>query len=1025
MANIPGSIADADFKPDAAPQMQAQGPADGSIADSDFVSDEDQYGGLGQQAIAGLEGAAKGAAGFLAPAAEQAMGVSPEAMAGREAANPWTHGVAEAAGLIGPAVLTGGASAEAKAALEVGTLSGWMGKAGELAQGISGLDKITKDSSYLAKVGASAVQQAAEMAVFKGSDEAAKMILSDPDTSSETAFADIGAAAMLGGGTGAFFTGAVSPLWKATIGKGLDAALRGIGTDVATKTAEGAQNNMRPLVKGALSTLGGVPKEIVDSYLDNHAAIQALPDYQEGVYGPLLEHVGKLSDDVAEGKLSVSAAKAEYKTLEHNLMSDLRNRGVEAGLANSLAKQSLKDAQTKLAYDLQQQALGAGRQVAESVELLRNNVIDQSSKAYDVLANSDKTVPISGLLDNVEMLARDLEGEGTIEARSQAARLREYGAGIEKQFGSKEAEISGVRAKELIQGLDKVSKYDYNATAFDKGLSRSYKMIRHNLDDSLKKIVPEYAKEMKPLAQDVELLKGLSPYGTEEDAISRLKSIKNPDRYKTEFPMLQQLEKRTGMKFTHDIEPYANAELRGKLSKALPEYEDAQKIASELQILKDPRTRQALQDSLQRSEEAKAVSEAEAKLAGAEAEKEKIKGVTPQTLQGKLNSVSTPGKNIANEAILSKLPKIDGKTVPEIMNLLRVKEAFDKNATRGSKHVNLYASIMGALSGLLAGGEGAMGGVGLGAGIGAIVDNFGPQGVKKILDKYVAHFGDLAKLSGENAGIVKTMIGQILGHDGPHSAEGFKAGVDYISAVKRGDKMLDKAVANVFRPGVTVLTTRQLPQMKDIEKLDKLVAQNQQDPSALMKKQNIALGHYMPNQQMAMSKASAQTMNYLVQNKPKPFKPGPLDKEIQPSKEQEEKFHKTLEIAQQPAIVLQKAKDGTIQSHDVFDLQNMFPKYYENMCKKLTQEVINNEAENDNISYKTRIGLSMLLQQPMDSTMTPQAIMSAQPKPKPQPQQGQQGQSKSAKRGTASLGKSNKNYMTPSQGAEADKGNRD
>jgi hypothetical protein len=69
------------------------------------------------------------------------------------------------------------------------------------------------------------------------------------------------------------------------------------------------------------------------------------------------------------------------------------------------------------------------------------------------------------------------------------------------------------------------------------------------------------------------------------------------------------------------------------------------------------------------------------------------------------------------------------------------------------------------------------------------------------------------------------------------------------------------------------------------------------------------------------------------------------------------------------------------------------------------------------VPYKTRIGLSMFLAQPLDSTMSPMSIMAAQPIPK-QPPMPQQGKTKGSKSSPA-LQKMSQGYATPGQAREA------
>lgn len=996
----------------AQPQAQSQSTPGSDAPDTlpnfDTLKDDTEtYGGAAQTVGASLEGGLKGLVGPLAPSVEETLGISRESQRGRAAAHPIAHGIGEGGALIGGA-LTGVGEAAA------------MEHVGNLAVDAAGLADAVKGTSYLGKVGASAVKQAAEMATLAGSDETTKMALQDPDASAETAIANIGMSAALGGAAGAFITGAVSPLWKAAVGDKLSGALKAISTDTSEGIAEGTKDqSLRPILKKVMSTFGGVPEADIDAYLQHHEAIQNVPEFAD-VYSSTLDHVGKISDAVEDGKMSVSEAKSNYKDLERALNDSFRQQGSDAATAAQQSKMALNDAQTKLAYDIHQQALGASNQVAHAVDSLRNNIVEQSGKAYDLLEQSNVKVPIKSVQDKIESLAKDLEAEGTIEAKTQADRLRQYGAGA---FHPAAEEVSGSQAKKLIQGLDKVSKYDYNSTAFDKNLSRSYKQIRGTLDEALKSASPEYKAAMKPLAKDSELLSNLSRYGTDEDAVKAINSLKNPATYKNEWPLLKELEGRIGVPFTKDIEPYANAELRAQLEKSLPEYAQSQVTAEALNTIRSPKTKFAMAKALAESAEAKAQSAAEAQLSAAKAAKDEISGVTPATLQGKLASVAKPSKNLANVEILKKLPEINGMSVPDIMNLIRIKEAFEKNATRGSKHVNLYGAMIGSLGTLM--GEGIPG-VGLGSMIGAAVDNSGPQVVKKLLDKYMEHFGNLSELAKEGQlGATKSMLARVLGASvGNESSEGFKAGVDYMASMRKGDMLMSRAAANVLKPGAQVLTNNQIPTQVERLKLDKMVADNQDHPSGVIQAQNGKVGHYLPDHQTALTQTVVRNQQYLQTLKPKAFQPSPLDRKIEPTQAQNARYYRALDIAQQPAIVLKHVKDGTIQTTDLMDLKTMYPAYYQRTAQKLTNEMMNVKADDEQIPYKTRVGISLFLGQPLDTSMQPTSIQAAQPQPKPMP--SQQGGGKSgSKKGTSTLGKSNKSYQTPGQAAESDRGNRE
>jgi hypothetical protein len=95
------------------------------------------------------------------------------------------------------------------------------------------------------------------------------------------------------------------------------------------------------------------------------------------------------------------------------------------------------------------------------------------------------------------------------------------------------------------------------------------------------------------------------------------------------------------------------------------------------------------------------------------------------------------------------------------------------------------------------------------------------------------------------------------------------------------------------------------------------------------------------------------------------------------------------------------------------------------MANKITTQMAAARSKGETIDYKTRMGLSLFLGQPLDSTMSPMAIQAAQP-PSPQPMQQQGGGSKkpSAKAST-SMNKEAKEHQTQSQAAESDRAGRD
>ncbi len=179
----------ADDLPSQSSSLNAEVPADDLPVPSGEVPADDlpddpitaKYETTGQQVLTGVEGLAQGVAGPLATAAELAIGVPAEDIAGRASANPVTHAVGETAGVAGSLLVGTG-----EAAL--------VGKAAEAASQFAGLGKI----------GSGLLKGALTNGVLQGGDEVSNWMLGqgDPTHPVGAALAHMGAASLFGGAVG-------------------------------------------------------------------------------------------------------------------------------------------------------------------------------------------------------------------------------------------------------------------------------------------------------------------------------------------------------------------------------------------------------------------------------------------------------------------------------------------------------------------------------------------------------------------------------------------------------------------------------------------------------------------------------------------------------------------------------------------------------------------------------------------------------------------------------------------------------
>ncbi len=170
-----------------------------------------------------------------------------------------------------------------------------------------------------------------------------------------------------------------------------------------------------------------------------------------------------------------------------------------------------------------------------------------------------------------------------------------------------------------------------------------------------------------------------------------------------------------------------------------------------------------------------------------------------------------------------------------------------------------------------------------------------------------------------------------------------------------------------------------------------------------------------PEQDMLLQAAKGRMYNYLNNLRPQPqMGAKPFDTQVK-DKNKERTYDRALEVAHAPLSILNHIKRGTITPEHVQHLNGIYPEVYNSLSQKLMERASQAQMKGHKLDYKTRVAMSMFLGQPLDSTMTPQAIMAAQSssmsgkqQPPPAP----------PKKSTAALSKLPQQYQTASQSLE-------
>lgn len=275
-----------------------------------------QYGTVGQQALAGLEGAAQGILGPLAPAFEtKVLGVDPTDIRKRAEANPVTSIGSEVLGFVGPAVATAGASALGSSAAKGVNAAAKFTQAGLLAQTGRTIDAVTGKfiQNQLTK---DVIREAFTAGLYQAGAEASQMFREDPEQSASAAISDVGLAMAIGGPAGGLLSAAfrkLAPGVKPLAGEtpfisNLDAPSIEAGELPALiKTYPGFANKERESILDALKNLGREKSNAPE--LRKIATKNNLPLYEGMVSDNTLVQRGE--DTLLTGGMTYSAMKRQ------------------------------------------------------------------------------------------------------------------------------------------------------------------------------------------------------------------------------------------------------------------------------------------------------------------------------------------------------------------------------------------------------------------------------------------------------------------------------------------------------------------------------------------------------------------------------------------------------------------------------------------------------------------------------------------------------------------------------------------
>jgi hypothetical protein len=192
---------------------------------------------------------------------------------------------------------------------------------------------------------------------------------------------------------------------------------------------------------------------------------------------------------------------------------------------------------------------------------------------------------------------------------------------------------------------------------------------------------------------------------------------------------------------------------------------------------------------------------------------------------------------------------------------------------------------------------------------------------------------------------------------------------DFMEAAKRGRGALDthaKALLNHKADPV--------PHDKNgTELLESHIEALRMNPS-LAEELGGGIGDGLPDHQMQLVGKLASVMSYFDALKPHASQGGPLDKVVPPSKREMARYKRKLAIAENPALIYEKAKNATLHPGDIEIVKTIYPKLYQEMCERAADEIVNAKTEGRELSRREKHGLGILMGQDLGFIHTPEAM---------------------------------------------------
>lgn len=498
-------------------------------------------------------------------------------------------------------------------------------------------------------------------------------------------------------------------------------------------------------------------------------------------------------------------------------------------------------------------------------------------------------------------------------------------------------EISASQLRQVLREVRKDIQWNRMAGEFNDTLNKARKTFTERVSTVLKDQVPEYGAymgRMSAISQNLE--QASKAFGTKERAVGALNAILSP-KGQVKHEALAKLSELTGQNFVGQLDDLKRA--RGLL-------EQSRREDIRSQLLPE------LTGKLQRLEE---------QLVAAEAAYEPLRRLTPERSQAIIRNQGFKNASIEDRRALEALSAATGQDFLAQIKDRNVLDGFSKDRTNGSRR-----TLLGTLIGSLAGSP-ILGGL-----TGAAVDTHGGEILKRILDTNRNVSGLLfsekaMKHVGDRLDDIPAMLGRMA--DRTNAKYARPATSSALARLLISDNAKSEPLAGKAEGSPRL---RHLDQAND--KASILVSNPELQARKLAELTKPISEGGAPMIGQAFGVKASQALTYLYTAMPKPPRPrSPFAPQVhyKPSNYDLAAFEDKVQIATDPLSALAELEHGTLTRAHVDALKGIYPGILRMIQSKVQTAVVSGVKP---LAYAQRLKLSLLLDAPMDQSLTPQAI---------------------------------------------------